>query len=116
MSVSDSDTVLLITRNGMGDAEPELQLKLVTTYFKLLDENNILPAAICFYAEGVHLVVEGSPVMDTLKSLESKGVRLVLCSTCLGYYNLTDQVQVGIVGGMADIIEAQRRAGKVISL
>jgi hypothetical protein len=30
--------------------------------------------------------------------------------------NLTDQVQVGIVGGMADIIEAQRRASKVISI
>jgi intracellular sulfur oxidation DsrE/DsrF family protein len=116
MSVPDSETVVLITRNGMGDAEPALQQKLITTYFKLLDENNILPAVICFYANGVRLVVEGSPVIDTLKSLEAKGVRLVLCSTCLGYYNLTDQVQVGIVGGMTDILDAQRRAGKVISL
>ncbi len=111
-----SRTVLLITRNGMGDAEPALQLKLITTYFKLLDENNILPAVICFYTNGVRLVVEGSPVIDTLKSLEAKGVRLVLCSTCLGYYNLTELVRVGIVGGMTDILEAQRRAGKVISL
>ncbi len=116
MSVPDSETVLLITRNGMGDAEPALQQKLITTYFKLLDENNILPAAVCFYANGVRLVVEGSPVIETLKSLEAKGVRLVLCSTCLNYYNLTDQVQAGIVGGMTDILEAQRRAGKVISL
>lgn len=116
MSVPDSETVVLITRNGMGDAEPALQQKLITIYFKLLDENNILPAVICFYANGVRLVVEGSPVIDTLKSLEAKGVRLVLCSTCLGYYNLTDQVQVGIVGGMTDILDAQRRAGKVISL
>jgi len=116
MSVPDSETVLLITRSGMGDAEPALQQKLITTYFKLLDENNILPAAICFYANGVRLVVEGSPVIETLKSLEAKGVRLVLCSTCLNYYNLTDQVQAGIVGGMTDIIEAQRRSGKVISL
>ena len=73
MSVPDSETVLLITRNGMGDAEPDLQQKLITTYFKLLDENNILPAVICFYANGVRLVVEGSPVIDTLKSLEAKG-------------------------------------------
>ena len=116
MSVPDSDTVLIITRNGMGDAEPALQQKLITTYFKLLDENNILPAAICFYTNGVRLVVEGSPVIDTLKSLETKGVCLVLCSTCLNYFNLTDQVQVGIVGGMTDILEAQRRASKVISL
>ena len=116
MSVPDSETVLLITRNGMGDAEPALQIKLITTYFKLLDESNVLPAVICFYANGVHLVVEGSPVLDSLKSLESKGVHLVLCSTCLNYYNLADKVQVGIVGGMTDIIEAQRRAGKVITL
>jgi hypothetical protein len=81
MSVPDSETVLLITRNGMGDAEPALQQRLITTYFKLLDENNILPAAICFYANGVRLVVEGSPVIDTLKSLEARDVRLVLCST-----------------------------------
>jgi intracellular sulfur oxidation DsrE/DsrF family protein len=116
MSIPDSETVLLITRNGMGDAEEALQQKLITTYFKLLDENNTLPAVICFYADGVRLVVQGSPVIEPLKSLEAKGVRLVLCSTCLNYYNLIDQVQVGIVGGMADILEAQRRAGKVIAL
>jgi len=116
MSLPDSDTVILITRNGMGDAEPALQQKLITTYFKLLDENNILPAIICFYTDGVKLAVEGSPVIDSLKSLEAKGVRLVLCATCLGFYNLTDKVQVGIVGGMTDIIEAQRLAGKVITL
>jgi len=116
MSVPDSETVILITRNGMGNAEPALQQKLITTYFKLLDEHNILPAAICFYTNGVQLVVEGSPVIDTLKSLEAKGVHLVLCSTCLDYFNLADKVQVGIVGGMSDILEAQRLAAKVITL
>lgn len=116
MSIPDSETVILLTRHGMGDAEPELQLKLLTTYLKLLDENNILPAAICFYTNGVKLAVEGSPVVDLLKSLETKGVRLVLCSTCLNYFNLTEQVRAGIVGGMSDILEAQRRASKVITL
>jgi len=116
MSVSPSDTVILVTRNGMGDADPELQKKLITTYFKLLDEHQILPAAICFYTEGVHLVVEGSPVLDSLKSLEDKGVRLILCSTCLNFFNMADRVKVGIVGGMTDIIEAQMRADKVISI
>jgi len=116
MTVPDSDTVIMVTRNGMGDADPELQLKLVSTYFKLLDENNLLPAAICFYTNAVRLVVDESPVLASLKSLESKGVRLILCSTCLSYYNLTEKVQVGIVGGMTDIIESQRLAGKVISI
>lgn len=114
--MSDSDTVILITRNGMGEAEQALQLKLIGTYLKLLDEHSILPGAICFYTEGVRLAVEGSPVLESLQSLENKGVRLILCSTCLNYFNLTGQVKVGIVGGMGDILEAQRRASKVITL
>jgi intracellular sulfur oxidation DsrE/DsrF family protein len=116
MTIPESDTVILVTRNGMGEAEPELQLKLAGTYFKLLDENNILPAAICFYTDGVKLAVEDSPVLESLLSLANKGVRLILCSTCLNYFNLTDKVKVGVVGGMTDIIEAQMKAGKVISI
>jgi len=65
---------------------------------------------------GVELAAAGSPVLDSLKALELKGTRLVLCSTCLDYYGLTDKAQIGIVGGMTDIIEAQRLARKVISI
>ena len=71
---------------------------------------------ICFYTDGVKLAVTGSPVLDQLREFESKGVHIILCSTCLAHYSLTDQVQVGIVGGMTDIIEAQFRASKVISI
>jgi hypothetical protein len=116
MPIPDSETVILITRSGMGQADPELQHKLISTYLKLLDEHDILPAVICFYTEGIHLAVTGSPVLESLRSLEAKGVRLILCSTCLNFYHLADQVQVGIPGGMTDIIEAQRRAGKVITI
>ena len=112
----DSNTTILIPRKGMGDSDSKLQTKLIETYFKLIDEANSLPAVVCFYAEGVHLVATGSPVLETLKSLESKGVRLIICNTCLNYYDLNDEVQVGIKGGMTDIIEAQRRAAKVITL
>ena len=110
------NTTILVTRNGMGEADPELQGKLIQTYFRLLDESDVLPGVICFYTEGVRLVVEGSPVLETLISLEAKGVRLVICNTCLKFYDLVGQMNVGIVGGMTDIIEAQRRAGKVITI
>ena len=112
-----SETVILITREGMGSAEVALQQKLLDTYLRLLLENKTLPAAICFYTEGVKLVVEGSPlVLNQLKELEQRGVRLIICSTCLNYFGLTEKVRVGIVGGMPDILDAQSKAGKVISL
>jgi intracellular sulfur oxidation DsrE/DsrF family protein len=111
-----TDAVLLITREGMGSAEAALQLKLLDTYLRLLVENGSLPAAICFYTDGVKLVVEGSPLLERLSEIEKKGVRLIICSTCLNYFGLTEKVQVGFVGGMPDILEAQARAGKVITL
>jgi len=109
-------TAILITRNGMGHAKAELQQSLIKTYLTMLDDNDMLPGIICFYTDGVKLVVEGSPVLDVLKSLEAKGVRLVICNTCLKYSDLTDKVQVGIVGGMHDIIMAQWQARKVIAI
>jgi len=110
------DTIILVTNNGMGQADLALQHKLATKYFELLIQNANLPAAICFYTEGVKLTVTGSPVVEQLKRLEAKGVRLIICSTCLDFYGLSDQTQVGIVGGMGDIIEAQTKASKVITI
>ncbi|MCB9134560.1 MAG: DsrE family protein [Anaerolineales bacterium] len=100
----------------MGTGPRELSHKLIRTYFSLLNEHNYLPNALCFYTDGVHLLVEDSPVLDVLEALEKKGVRLIACSTCLNFYGLTEKVKVGIVGGMTDIIEAQARAEKVITL
>lgn len=111
-----SETVLLITREGMGSAEVTLQQKLLDTYLRLLLENKTLPAAICFYTEGVRLVVEGSPLLERLSGIEQAGVRLIICSTCLNYFGLTEEVRVGIVGGMPDILAAQLKASKVITL
>ena len=110
------NSVILITNNGMGQAEAALQKTLIEKYLELTLAGGDLPAAICFYTEGVKLTVEGSSVLAQLGALEQKGVRLVICATCLNYYGLKDQVRVGIVGGMGDILEAQSKADKVISL
>ena len=116
MNPSKNSTVILVTSEGMGKADTTLQHKLMSTYLNLLDQSNTLPAAICFYTEGIKLVTEGSPVLKQLQALEAKGVHLIVCQTCLDYFGLIDKVQVGVVGGMTDIIEAQWRAEKVITI
>lgn len=110
------NTVLLITNNGMGKADLPLQQTLIGKYLELLHQNGTLPTAMCFYTEGVKLVVEGSPVLEQLKTLESLGVRLIVCSTCLNYFGLQDKIHIGIIGGMTDILEAQIKAEKVITI
>jgi intracellular sulfur oxidation DsrE/DsrF family protein len=110
------DTAILITREGMGSGPVELQRKLLDTYLRLLEENRAVPSAVCFYTDGVKLVTQGSLLLERLRALEQRGARLIVCSTCLTYFQLTDKVEVGIVGGMADILEAQAKASKVLTL
>ncbi len=114
--MTQQNTTILVTRKGMGQADPELQITLMQSYLRTLNEAPQKPVEICFYAEGVHLVVEGSPVVHLLKLLADKGVRLTVCSTCLSYYDLLEQVAVGSRGTMVEIVEAQMQAEKVITI
>jgi predicted peroxiredoxin len=110
------NAVILVTNNGTGNADEKLQQLLFGKYGELLLQNESPPAAPGFYTDGVKLVCEGPPVMEKLHNLENKGVRLIICSTCSNYFDLTEKVRVGIVGGMGDILEAQMKAEKVITI
>jgi hypothetical protein len=61
-------------------------------------------------------VTTGTPVVEVLQGLEPKGMHLGIFSTCLHHFGLEDQVEMGVVGGMTDIIEAHWQADKMITL
>jgi sulfur relay (sulfurtransferase) complex TusBCD TusD component (DsrE family) len=112
----DRDTVLIFTRNGMGEGPSDLQQTLAVKFLSLNLEHGLLPAKILFYTDGVKLACQGSPVVELLTEYERNGVELVLCSTCLERYGLSSRVEAGVMGGMGDIIDALSKAPKVISL
>lgn len=112
----DDQTVILFTRNGLGQAPESLQLMLANKFLQLTLASGRLPAKILFYTDGVRLACSGSPVLEPLNEMQHRGVELVLCQTCLDTFGLLDEVQVGVVGGMGDILEALQKAGKVISV
>jgi hypothetical protein len=116
MNISGKDTVILVNGPGMGRGPEDLQWTLFEKYLDVLCQQGDLPYAICFYNGGVELVGEESPVLEQLHALETRGVRLIACSTCIDYFGMRNTVKVGIVGSMADILEAQLRAEKVITL
>ena len=107
---------IVFNHNGMGQAEAGLTRKLASSFLNLLDLDDRLPEAICFYADGVKLAVKDSPVLEELESLAGKGVRLIVCTTCLNYFDLYDELAVGEAGSMKDIIEVQWDAEKVITV
>jgi sulfur relay (sulfurtransferase) complex TusBCD TusD component (DsrE family) len=110
-----NNIVLVFKTNGMGISENQtLREKLAKTFLTLANQMEPLPKVICFYTDGVKLACDGSPVLEELAQLEQRGVHLILCQTCLNTFGLSDQVRLGIVGGMGDIITAMWQADKVI--
>lgn len=113
------DTVILVTRMGLGTTRPEDEpfgVEMLDKLFHTIEKQENMPRAICFYTEGVRCVAEGSPLLMGLKLLHGMGVRLVSCGTCLANYGLTDRVAVGEVGGMDAIVGLLEGAGKVITV
>ncbi len=109
--------VFLFPSYGMGHTQDaDLKIRLARKFLSLVALADPLPAQICFYTDGVRLCVKGSPVLDELHALQERGVELVLCSTCLETFGLTEQVAVGVVGGMGDIITAVANADNAVTL
>lgn len=71
---------------------------------------------LCFYTEGVKAAVRGASAVPGLRALEEKGIALHLCGSCLEYYSLDDQVEVGTVSDMQTIAGALGGADKVVTI
>ncbi len=109
--------VLLVPSEMMGRGEhAELGTILVRGFFHTLAEMETRPDTVIFFNSGVKLVVEGSPVVEDLQALAGQGVEVLVCGTCLGYYDLKEKVAVGVVSNMYTIAETVLGAGRVVSL
>jgi selenium metabolism protein YedF len=109
--------LLVVPSECMGRGEHnELGHILMRTFFHTLGEVQPVPDEIVFLNSGVKLVVTGSPVLEDLQALSKEGVSILACGTCLGHYDLKEQVAVGVVSNMYTIAETLLRAGKVVSL
>jgi len=105
---------IAVNNDKMGFGPDELGRMLIKAFINTIGEAPSLPGVIAFYNNGVYLAVEGSPVIDSLMELQSRGVKILVCGTCLDYFDEIGQLKVGTVSNMYDIIEALTAAGHVV--
>jgi len=101
-------TVIVVTKPGLGTTssdDAEFGIQMIDKFFHTWEGRPQKPHAVCFYTEGVKLLGKNSPVSLSLKLLEGVGVRLLACQTCVDYYRLTDDLAVGELVGMPDIVK-----------
>jgi len=110
------NSLLLVSREGMGSAPVELQTVLVINFFRTLLKENQIPATIFFYADGVKLNVHGSIIEDLVIELEDKGASIITCTTCLKFFDLIPEMASVKKGGMADLVRLIDNSDKVISI
>jgi len=110
------NSLLLVTREGMGSAPAELQTVLIINFFRTLLKENQIPGTIFFYADGVKLNIHGSVIEDLLIELEDKGASIITCTTCLKFFDVISDLASGKKGGMADLIRLIDKSDKVITI
>ncbi|MGD8464180.1 MAG: sulfurtransferase-like selenium metabolism protein YedF [Anaerolineae bacterium] len=108
--------VLVVQSDKMGRGEDPLGDILIRGFFHTLGEVEPIPQTVIFFNTGVKLACEGSPILEDLESLEDLGVQMLVCGTCLNYFEVTDQLAAGQVSNMYDIAETILGAGKVVNL
>ena len=104
---------LIVVRGG-GDLATGTIYKLKKCGFPVLILEVAQPSAIRRNVAFCEAVYQGTQTVEDLKLLESEGVTILTCGTCLDFYGLKEKLGVGGVTNMYDIVERMEKAAQII--
>lgn len=105
--------VVVFSSDKMG-SNPDLGKILMKAFVFALTKQDVLPDTLIFYNEGVKLTTEEGDILKDIQALETQGVEVVSCGTCLEFFGLKEELKVGSITNMYDIVERQEQAAKII--
>ena len=106
--------LVVLSGNVMGTGDGKLGTSLMKAFVFALTKQDQLPDTILCYNTGAYLTCEGADTLEDLKLLESEGVTILTCGTCLDFYGLKEKLAVGGVTNMYDIVERMENAAQII--
>lgn len=105
--------LLIIGTDSMGKDE-DLGKKLIKGFFDTMKVHKQLPHTLFFLNAGVKLTTVNDELTGVLKDLETMGVEIYSCGTCLKYYSLESELKVGKRGTTNHIVEGMLDFDKVV--
>jgi selenium metabolism protein YedF len=108
--------MVVVTGEGLGRGDEDLGRKLMIKFFGHIAALGDKPHVVAFYNAGVKLLVQGSPLLDPLRSLDHDGVELIACGTCVEHFGIREHLAVGRVGDMREIVASMQASDKVITV
>ena len=106
--------LVVLSANTMGSGDAKLGTSLMKAFVFALTKQDQLPDTILCYNTGAYLTCEGADTLEDLKLMESEGVTILTCGTCLDFYKLKEKLAVGSITNMYDIVERMENAAQII--
>lgn len=106
--------LVVLSANTMGTGEEKLGKALMKAFVFALTKQDVLPETILCYNTGAYLTCQGADTLEDLKLLESEGVTVLTCGTCLDFYGLKETLAVGGITNMYDIAERMEAAVTIV--
>ncbi len=101
------DLLLVVGTDTMGKEE-ELGKVLMKAYFETMTAYRQVPDTIFFLNAGVKLTTTNEEIAKILKEIETLGVEIYSCGTCLKHYGLENKLKVGHRGTTNHIVEGMK--------
>ncbi|WP_291861728.1 sulfurtransferase-like selenium metabolism protein YedF [Marinilabilia sp.] len=112
-----TDNYIVVARScRMGEGDEDLGDLLIRGYFNALKEMEKLPTHIIMYNGGVKLALKDTDTAAALGELEDKDVSVLVCGTCVDYYQMKEQIGVGRISNMYQIATILAETDKVVYL
>ena len=108
--------LVFLTADTIGQGDETLGARLMGNFLNTLPELGDALWRIIMVNGAVKLATAANPAIEALKKLEAAGVSILVCGTCLEFFQLMDQKEVGQVTNMLDVVTSQQLADKVITL
>ncbi len=108
--------VVAVRSREMGEGDSELGGLLVRGYFNALKNMESIPTHILMYNSGIFHSLKGTDVAESLARLEDLGVSVIVCGTCVDFYQVKEKVAVGRISNMYQIATILAEAGHVVYL
>ena len=109
-------SVIIINCDTLGKGDTEVGYTLLGTFLRKVLASMNKPDVMIFYNSGVKLVIKGSYFIDILDGLETAGVELLACGTCVYKACKNSSLAVGRITNMEEITDIVLNAEKVITL
>ncbi len=109
-------SVVFLRHDVIGIEDRELGKTLMEKFLGELNDKENKPDTIILMNSGVKLATTGSYVLPLLEELQGNGVKILVCSTCLLFFKIYDNLEVGIKSNMKEIVQTLLKTGSVITI